>query len=154
MTYDPAIFLFLAIGSAAASFSVATWAIAGFIRRRRGWHVLTRRERDEEARKRSWIERATHRRFLSQTRHRHSFRSRAWLLKAGGIALLLGSAVSGTAYVKQWPIMLTVRHLASAPNCSAARAVGLAPSNRGEPGYWQSHDADGDGKACEPWPRR
>lgn len=45
-----------------------------------------------------------------------------------------------------------VRHLASAPNCSAARAVGLAPARRGQPGYWPSHDADNDGTACEPWP--
>ncbi|MFU0505841.1 excalibur calcium-binding domain-containing protein [Pseudaminobacter sp. NGMCC 1.201702] len=46
-----------------------------------------------------------------------------------------------------------VGHLAAAPNCNAARAVGLAPARRGQPGYWLSHDRDRDGWACEPWPR-
>ncbi|MGB8999038.1 MAG: excalibur calcium-binding domain-containing protein, partial [Pseudolabrys sp.] len=31
----------------------------------------------------------------------------------------------------------------------AAKMVGLAPSRRGQPGYWDHHDADGDGIACE-----
>ena len=46
-----------------------------------------------------------------------------------------------------------VGHLAAAPNCNAARSVGLAPARRGQPGYWLSHDRDRDGWACEPWPR-
>lgn len=45
-------------------------------------------------------------------------------------------------------------HLAASPNCTAARAVGLAPARRGQPGYWPSHDADNDGIACEPYTRR
>ncbi|WP_346656818.1 excalibur calcium-binding domain-containing protein [Bradyrhizobium sp. NBAIM03] len=53
-----------------------------------------------------------------------------------------------------WPIMTTLRHIASAPNCEFARLVGLAPARRGEPGYWKHHDRDEDGIACEPWPRR
>jgi hypothetical protein len=44
-----------------------------------------------------------------------------------------------------------IQHLASAPNCSMARLVGVAPARRGQPGYWSSHDADRDGVACEPW---
>ena len=44
------------------------------------------------------------------------------------------------------------RHLLAAPNCSVARLVGLAPARRGEPGYWDDHDADHDGVACEPIP--
>ncbi|MED5548073.1 MAG: excalibur calcium-binding domain-containing protein [Pseudomonadota bacterium] len=55
------------------------------------------------------------------------------------------------AHFSPWPIATTMRHLASAPNCDAARATGLAPARQGEPGYWPSHDADGDGIACEPW---
>ena len=47
----------------------------------------------------------------------------------------------------------TLRHFASFPNCDAARAVGLAPAMKGQPGYWSSHDRDRDGTACEPWPR-
>ena len=52
-----------------------------------------------------------------------------------------------------WPLSVMLRHLAAKPNCAAARAVGLAPARRGEPGYWPSHDADNDGIACEPYPR-
>jgi hypothetical protein len=50
-----------------------------------------------------------------------------------------------------WPPLVTLRHIAAVPNCAAARAVGLAPARRGEPGYWPSHDADNDGIACEVW---
>ncbi|WP_348638272.1 excalibur calcium-binding domain-containing protein [Bradyrhizobium sp. ISRA463] len=53
-----------------------------------------------------------------------------------------------------WPAATTFRHIASAPNCDFARLVGLAPARRGEPGYWKHHDGDGDGIACEQWPRR
>ena len=34
---------------------------------------------------------------------------------------------------------------AAAPNCAAARAVGLAPAYRGQPGYYPQHDRDGLG---------
>jgi len=37
------------------------------------------------------------------------------------------------------------------PNCSAARAAGAAPISRGEPGYREEMDGDGDGVACEPY---
>jgi hypothetical protein len=47
-----------------------------------------------------------------------------------------------------------LRHVAAAPNCTAARAMGLAPAWRGQPGYYPQHDADRDGIACEPWPHR
>ncbi|MCA1528772.1 excalibur calcium-binding domain-containing protein [Bradyrhizobium yuanmingense] len=50
-----------------------------------------------------------------------------------------------------WSVTTTLKHIASAPNCDFARLVGLAPARRGEPGYWQHHDRDGDGVACEPW---
>ncbi|HEX9808011.1 MAG TPA: excalibur calcium-binding domain-containing protein [Alphaproteobacteria bacterium] len=52
-----------------------------------------------------------------------------------------------------WPLVPTLKHLASFPNCAAARSLGLAPSRPGEPGYWRRHDRDRDGIACEPWPR-
>jgi hypothetical protein len=35
------------------------------------------------------------------------------------------------------------------PNCAAARAAGAAPLHRGEPGWSDSMDGDGDGIACE-----
>jgi hypothetical protein len=45
-------------------------------------------------------------------------------------------------------------HEASAwyPNCDAARAAGVAPIHRGEPGYREGMDGDSDGIACEPYP--
>jgi len=52
-----------------------------------------------------------------------------------------------------WSIATTVKHIAAAPNCTAARLVGLAPARRGQPGYYFRHDRDQDGIACEPWPR-
>ena len=73
------------------------------------------------------------------------YRIPALLAVGGVIALLIFSP---------WPIVTTLRHFAASPNCDAARAIGLAPALRGEPGYWQSHDADDDGIACEPWPHR
>lgn len=35
-------------------------------------------------------------------------------------------------------------------NCDQARAMGLAPAYRGQPGYAPHLDADNDGIACEP----
>jgi hypothetical protein len=35
------------------------------------------------------------------------------------------------------------------PNCDAARAAGVAPLHRGDPGYDSNLDGDGDGVACE-----
>jgi hypothetical protein len=66
-----------------------------------------------------------------------------------------GSATAGVALMSlsPWPPAETLRHLASFPNCNAARANGVAPARRGEPGYWKRHDRDRDGIACEPWPR-
>ena len=71
---------------------------------------------------------------------------------------LIGSAIAGYVgwelYRSPWPVMTTLKHWRAAPNCTAARAAGLAPARRGEPGYYPKHDADNDGVACEPWPRR
>jgi hypothetical protein len=38
--------------------------------------------------------------------------------------------------------------------CSEARAAGVAPMQRGDPGYAEHLDRDGDGVACEPPPAR
>ena len=40
------------------------------------------------------------------------------------------------------------------PTCASARADGVTPIKRGEPGYLAALDADSDGVACEPHPRR
>jgi hypothetical protein len=68
------------------------------------------------------------------------------MLGAGGMAYQL--------WTSPWPVEATLKHWGAARNCTAARAVGLAPALRGEPGYYPRHDADNDGIACEPWPRR
>jgi hypothetical protein len=52
-----------------------------------------------------------------------------------------------------WGVVLTLKHLAAFPNCAAAKAVGLTPARKGQPGYWPHHDRDNDGIACEPIPR-
>ena len=36
-------------------------------------------------------------------------------------------------------------------NCTEARAAGAAPAHRGEPGYGEHLDRDGDGVGCEPY---
>jgi hypothetical protein len=53
-----------------------------------------------------------------------------------------------------WPVTTLLRHLLAGPTCAAARGVGLAPARRGEPGYYDRHDADQDGIACEPYSGR
>ena len=63
---------------------------------------------------------------------------------------LAGSAV--LVLTSPWPFGLTLRHLAAAPSCALARAVGLAPARHGELGYYRGHDADLAGWACEPLP--
>lgn len=77
---------------------------------------------------------------------------RYWLPLAivAALAVLAGWSL---AAVKPRTVGEGARHLLAAPNCDAARAVGLAPARRGEAGYYAAHDADGDGIACEPWPR-
>lgn len=72
------------------------------------------------------------------------------LMIAGLAALIVWRPLQSVQINSVWA---GARHLAAAPNCNAARAVGLAPARRGQPGYWPSHDADNDGIACEPWPR-
>lgn len=59
----------------------------------------------------------------------------------------------GVASSNGWAPVVALKHLAAFPNCDAAHIVGLAPANKGDPGYWPSHDRDKDGIACEPWPR-
>ena len=77
--------------------------------------------------------------------------------RSGLLSLLIAAGVFVTVatglVLSPYPPFDTLRHLLAVPNCDAARAVGLAPARRGEPGYWPNHDADNDGVACEPWSR-
>jgi hypothetical protein len=69
--------------------------------------------------------------------------------KIAALAGIVAFVVVWGLGLSPWPVTTTLRHIASAPNCDFARLVGLAPSRRGAPGYWQRHDRDGDGIACE-----
>ena len=103
--------------------------------------------------------RRLHRRFAKVSRgldRRHRARRDAWwhwLPTTIFVGAFIGYALAQPG-LSAWGLFTTLRHLAAAPNCSAARAVGLAPARRGEPGYYPEHDRDGDGIACEPWPHR
>ncbi|WP_374710708.1 excalibur calcium-binding domain-containing protein [Inquilinus ginsengisoli] len=70
----------------------------------------------------------------------------------GPILLVTAGLVLGGFMVSPWPPIATIKHLLASPNCAAARAVGLAPAQAGQPGFYARHDADDDGIACEPWP--
>jgi hypothetical protein len=76
-----------------------------------------------------------------------------WASVAALTVMGAGALYWGLVVLSPWPPMMMLKHIASFPNCDAARAVGLAPARKGEPGYWPSHDADQDGIACEPWRR-
>jgi hypothetical protein len=86
----------------------------------------------------------------------------AWLRRhrhQAGIVAFVALGLAGLSYpvlekLSRWPLTVALRHAAATPNCTAARAVGLAPAYRGQPGYYPQHDRDRDGIACEPWPRR
>jgi hypothetical protein len=86
----------------------------------------------------------------------------AWLRRyrhLAGIAAFAAVAVAALAYSalknsSRWSPAMALRHAAAAPNCTAARAVGLAPAYRGQPGYYPQHDRDRDGVAFEPWRRQ
>ncbi len=114
----------------------------------KGWRVHQGRDPEKELR-------LLQRRFRSIRRHhdcaiklRHFYRSaKVPVLVAMGISIL----ISGLMSLSPFPPMVLLKHLAAFPNCDAARALGLAPSNKGEPGYWPQHDEDRDGKACELW---
>lgn len=74
------------------------------------------------------------------------------VIGAVGAVLVLPQTHLADPAMKDMSIKDRARHLLASPNCSAARLVGVAPARRGEPGYWDDHDADQDGVACEPIP--
>ena len=102
-----------------------------------------------------------HRTFPPSRRRRARRGPVAWLRRHwhwAGIAAFAAIAIGALALPvltnsSRWSPAMKLWHAAAAPNCAAARAVGLAPAYRGRPGYYVRHDRDGDGIACEPWPR-
>ncbi|MDA0786571.1 MAG: excalibur calcium-binding domain-containing protein [Proteobacteria bacterium] len=95
------------------------------------------------------------RRYRTRKMRRLAFR---FTVGRAGLAVLTAAAIVGSFYAatsqSDWNRRTILKHIAAAPNCDAARAVGLAPARRGEPGYYDKHDRDKDGIACEVWPRR
>jgi len=73
---------------------------------------------------------------------------RLCLIISLGIAFPLGMTFE-RYFQPPWTLVGWVRHLVAASSCEAARRVGLAPARQGMPGFWQRHDTDRDGIACE-----
>ena len=67
------------------------------------------------------------------------------------IAITASFALTWYFLTSPWPPIPTLKHVAAFPNCEAARLVGLAPTFKGQPGYWVRNDRDRDGIACEPY---
>jgi hypothetical protein len=70
---------------------------------------------------------------------------RAMLSTAAGVASF---ALVWCSLSNPWTIAQTLKHLAAFPNCFATEMVGLAPANKGQPGYWPHNDPEGEGVAC------
>jgi hypothetical protein len=71
--------------------------------------------------------------------------------RAGKVVAIIAAATLAAwvavVVLSPWSAAVTLRHVVAALNCGSARLVGLAPTVRGEPGFWPKHDADGDGVA-------
>lgn len=72
-------------------------------------------------------------------------------LAVTSLTVLAAFALWLTSLPASWTVADRLRHFLAAPGCGAARALGVAPADRGRPGYYILHDADGDGVACEPF---
>jgi hypothetical protein len=75
-------------------------------------------------------------------------------LKAGATAALLVFAAGASWYFLTRAAgfqsdELAAKHLAAATGCDVGELIGMAPSGRGQAGYWPYLDADSDGVACE-----
>ena len=69
-------------------------------------------------------------------------------LKYWGAPILLGIGL-GFATLAVFDLTDRFGSIFAAPYCSAAHVTGLAPARRGHPGYYERHDRDNDGVACE-----
>lgn len=86
-------------------------------------------------------------RVTPQTKRRFGW-DQFWFLAACGALFAATYGFANTSLNFGSP-MVAARHYASIGNCRTASYVGLAPANRGEPGYWAKNDRDKDGIACE-----
>ncbi|RDI62341.1 excalibur calcium-binding domain-containing protein [Microvirga subterranea] len=114
----------------------------------KGWRIHDGRDPEEELRK-------LKRRFQAVSDRFHRARRLRSLLRQIRLPALLLTGIFAVVTVlvtlSPWPFTTTVRHLASFPSCGLARAIGLAPAYRGDPGYWAHQDEDSDGRSCETW---
>jgi hypothetical protein len=69
------------------------------------------------------------------------------------LCLAIGVFIGAALWMNPRSAADIARRVAAFPDCAFARAVGAAPARRGDPGYWPHNDRDGDGIACEHWPR-
>jgi hypothetical protein len=77
-------------------------------------------------------------------------RRSAWAIAAVGA--LIVSATGLVLAASPWPLQDTLKHIGAVLNCSTARALGVDRARVGQPGYYERHDEDRDGIACEPVP--
>jgi hypothetical protein len=84
-------------------------------------------------------------------RFRRVYRRTRMFIVTAIVAVIAIKFIVDVFVLSPWPVTVTLKHLQARSNCDAARAVGLAPARRDEPGYWERLDADGDGISCEPW---
>lgn len=69
------------------------------------------------------------------------------------VALIVAAALQAVGLIGLHRVLDGTPPAAWAPrNCAEARALGIAPIHRGQPGYAPHLDWDNDGIACEPWP--
>jgi hypothetical protein len=113
----------------------------------KNWRVHEGRDPDKELEKIQRRFEAIRRRADRRDRVLKTLReARAQLLTAS----LVFAATFAVFFFSPFSPWDTLRHIAAAPNCDAARFVELAPAHSGNPGYWSGHDGDDDGIACEP----
>jgi len=92
----------------------------------------------------------------AQERQEKRAAARTVAMRVAGAAALagvaIGVALSAAANGGQQAVVRAGAPPAGAyyPGCNAARAAGVAPIYRGEPGYRPELDGDSDGIACEP----
>ena len=85
------------------------------------------------------------------TRRKFKLRTLPRLLRHAIVGTCLGLGLF--ALHKASPLMpwtVATSQFAVPANCDVARARGIAPMRRGEPGYHRRLDADNNGIACEP----
>jgi hypothetical protein len=73
-----------------------------------------------------------------------------------GIGSTFGGRQAASDAIEQVGALTETRHRPPRPGdhwggCNDARSAGTAPIYRGEPGYREAMDGDGDGIACEPY---